>query len=222
MWGRCGADVAADVGAGDSPALPIHHKAGVHSTPTASSRSHYPAPMLRNYFYRRTLPHYQGNQQAIFATFASYHRWHLPESARDLVAHACLHLDGTKCSLHGFVVMPDHVHLVFTPLMRDDEPIALPEVLQKVKSESAHLVNKSLGRTGRVWQDESFDHVLRRSEGIAEKLDYVRMNPVRAGLATDPSQYRWMWFKGEGASDEGAADVGAADVGSGDSPDPKA
>ena len=149
--------------------------------------------MLRKYEYRRTLPHYQGNREAIFATFATHHRWHLPEIARDLVAEACLHLRGTKCTLHGFVVMPDHVHLVFTPLADDCGPISLPEILQKVKSESAHRINKLLSRKGRVWQDESFDHVLRREEGVDVKLDYIRLNPVRAGLAQSRRRTKWMW-----------------------------
>ena len=152
-------------------------------------------PMSRRYEYRRTLPHYQGNRQAIFATFATHHRWHLPEIARDLVVEACLHLHETRCTLHGFVVMPDHVHLVFTPLADDCGPVSLPEILQKVKSESAHWINKLLGRKGRVWQDESFDHVLRRAEGIGAKLEYIRSNPVRAGLVKEPGAYKWMWFE---------------------------
>jgi putative transposase len=150
--------------------------------------------MLRHYDYRRTLPHFQGTGQAIFATFSTHHRWRLPEVARDLV-EACLHLDATKCTLHGFIVMPDHVHLVFTPLSDNDGPISLPEISQKLKSESAHRINRLLGRTGRFWQDESFDHVLRRKEGIDAKLEYIRNNPVRAGLALHPSDYKWMWFE---------------------------
>jgi REP element-mobilizing transposase RayT len=68
---------------------------------------------------------------------------------------ACLQLDATKRTLHGFVVMPDHMHLVFTPLADDDGPISLPEILQKVKSESAHRINKLLRR-----KDESGGRVI--------------------------------------------------------------
>ncbi len=153
------------------------------------------AGMLRKYEYRRTLPHYQKDNKAIFATFATHHRWRLPEAARDLVVDACLHIDGEKCTLHGFVVMPDHVHLVLTPLADDDGPISLPEIFQKVKSESAHRINRLLRRKGRVWQDESFDHVLRRDEGIDAKLEYIRLNPVRATLVQQPGEYKWMWFE---------------------------
>ena len=72
--------------------------------------------------------------------------------------------------------MPDHVHLVLSPIADEKGPISLPEITQKVKSESAHRVNKLLNRTGRVWQDESFDHVLRREEGILTKVKYIIEN----------------------------------------------
>ncbi|MGB9204842.1 MAG: transposase [Terriglobales bacterium] len=167
--------------------------------------------MLRKYQYRRTLPHYQKDNKAIFATFSTHRRWPLPETAREIVVEACRHLDGTMCTLHGFVVMPDHVHLVFTPMTDSDGPISLPEILQKVKSESAHRINKLLGRKGRVWQDESFDHVLRREEGIDAKLEYIRLNPVRAALVQQPGEYRWMWFEKCGRV-WGRASVGAGDL----------
>src|SRR6266404_8240316 len=70
------------------------------------------------------------------------------------------------------------------------------QFLRRLKSESAHRINRLLARQGRVWQDESFDHVLRREEGIDAKLDYIRLNPVRAGLVLQPGEYRWMWFEG--------------------------
>ena len=101
----------------------------------------------------------------------------LPDTARDLVVEACLHLDGTKCALHGFVVMPDHVHVVFTPMTDDDGPISLPEVLQKVKSESAHRINRLLGRKG-GWigrrgngrEERSLRLVLRSRLGVLSDL----------------------------------------------------
>ena len=91
--------------------------------------------------------------------------------------------------------MPDHVHMAFTPLADDDGPISLHEIFQKVKSESAHKVNKRLGRSGVVWQHESFDHVLRHEESLAAKLDYMVQNPVRAGLVQAAEQYQWLWLE---------------------------
>jgi len=43
-----------------------------------------------------------------------------------------------------------------------------------------------------LWQREFFDHVLRSDEGYAEKWDYVRENPVRAGLVRSPNE--WPYF----------------------------
>ena len=66
--------------------------------------------------YRRNLPHLQVDGKTIFLTFCTRDRWILPESVRDQVLHHCLHDHGSKVRVHGVVVMPDHVHMVFTPL----------------------------------------------------------------------------------------------------------
>jgi len=50
-----------------------------------------------------------------------------------------------------------------------------------------------LNRTGPVWQEEFFDHVLRSNESLVDKVDYVCENPVRAGLVESEGEYRWLW-----------------------------
>jgi hypothetical protein len=55
-------------------------------------------------------------------------------------------------------------------------------------------VNKLLGTFGPVWQEESFDHVLRNDGSFQEKLEYIRQNPVRRGLIAKPEDYRWLWL----------------------------
>ena len=94
--------------------------------------------------------------------------------------------------------MPDHVHLLFTAL-RDAEgwTFALPEILKAIKGTSARSVNKLSGRHGSVWQDESFDHVLRGDESFDETVDYIRQNPVRRGLVQEPEEYEWVWVSPE-------------------------
>jgi len=90
--------------------------------------------------------------------------------------------------------MPDHVHLICKPLVDDNGFISIPEITRTIKSESAHRINKVLGRRGRVWQDESFDHVLRGDESLRKKATYILENPVRAGLTMNPPEYRWLWW----------------------------
>jgi len=155
--------------------------------------------MQRKYAYRRTLPHYQKDGRALFITFATWHRWELPDAARDLALEACVHAHDRKCYLHAAVVMPDHVHLICTALSDLDGPFSIPEIMQAIKSESAHRINNALGRRGRVWQDEPFDHVLRSDESLGQKIAYVLENPVRAGLVASPLEYRWFWREPEGS-----------------------
>ncbi len=87
--------------------------------------------------------------------------------------------------LHAFVVMPNHVHLLVTPF------IPLPQLTKSVKGITAKRANVLLERTGfPFWQDETFDYTLREREFENVKA-YIEYNPVRAGLAHTPENYRW-------------------------------
>jgi REP element-mobilizing transposase RayT len=114
--------------------------------------------------------------------------------ARSLVLQHCLHEHLKRIRLYAAVVMPDHVHLLFTPL-RDQETRSynLAVVVQAIKGSSAHSINKLLGRSGPVWQEEYFDHVVRSYESLRERIEYIRQNPVRRGLARTPEQYPLLW-----------------------------
>jgi len=153
--------------------------------------------LVHCYDYRRRLPHYQKSDQTIFVTFRKLNREPFAASARDVILRHCLHDDGKRFVLHAAIVMPDHVHLLLTP-MRDPAgwPYALAAILKLIKGVSARIVNKLLGSSGPVWQDESFDHVLRSEESFEEKLEYIRQNPVRAGLVNRAEEYRWLWVEG--------------------------
>jgi len=91
--------------------------------------------------------------------------------------------------------MPDHVHIIFTPLVdiQKSEVLLLARITKAIKGPSAHLINRRLGRPGRVWQEESFDRVLRISEKLDEKIAYILDNPVRKGLVSSSEEYRWLW-----------------------------
>ena len=51
-----------------------------------------------------------------------------------------------------------------------------------------------MNRSGPFWDEESFDHVLRSDESWEEKREYIRNNPVRAGLVRCPEDYCWLWL----------------------------
>ena len=164
------------------------------SPPGAAVPQDRPPAKLGKAEYRRNLPHLQVEGRAIFLTFCTKNRWVLPESVRSKVLAHCLHDHGWKIHVLGAVVMPDHVHMVFVPLHdTKDNPYALAEITNGIKGASAHSVNRALGRRGSVWQDESYDHVLRSDESESEKVDYICANPVRKGLCRHETEYPWLW-----------------------------
>jgi len=150
----------------------------------------------RMYEYRRKLPHYQPAGRRLFITFRKNCRDPFPPHARDAVLQHCLHDHGKRYQLHAAVVMPEHLHLLLTPL-RDEQgwPYGLPSILKALKGTSARSVNRLLGSSGPVWQEESFDHVPRTQESFEAKLEYIRQNPVRRGLVQNPEDYPWLWIE---------------------------
>lgn len=84
-----------------------------------------------------------------------------------------------------YVLMPDHVHLfvAFPPT-----GITLSKWVQSLRT----VPGKELLRLGFQkphWQEGFFDHVLRSAESYSQKWEYVRVNPVRAGLVSDPEDW---------------------------------
>jgi hypothetical protein len=69
--------------------------------------------------------------------------------------------------------------------------------MQCLKSATSHRINKLLHCSGPVWEEESFDHVVRSDESLNEKAEYMRQNPVRRGLVERPEDYRWLWISPE-------------------------
>jgi REP element-mobilizing transposase RayT len=141
------------------------------------------------YATRGYLPHLEKNGKTYFVTFATWKRAPLQPEARSITLEVIVRDHRNAYWLHSAVVMPDHVHIVLTPY----EEWRLPQVMQRIKSVSAHLVNRALRRHGVLWQDESFDRILRSEEDIRRKCEYVCENPVRAGLVDHVDEYQWIW-----------------------------
>ena len=96
----------------------------------------------------------------------------------DAVEQALRHFDGERYELGAFVIMPNHVHVLVTPLGE----YALEEILHSWKSFTAHEINRLLGQTGQVWQPEYFDHIVRNAHHVEQFAAYIAQNPIKAGL----------------------------------------
>ena len=176
--------------------------AGAERPPTSAHQAPHalrqdPLAKPAESMYRRNLPHIQPADGTLYVTFCTFHRWVLPESVRMPVLRHCLHHHEVKYQLHVAVVMPDHVHMIFTP-GRDaaGAVFGLAEIMNGIKGASAHTVNRMLQRRGHGWQDENMDHVLRSHEHLAVKVEYVLQNPVRKGLVRREEDWPWRWMEG--------------------------
>lgn len=81
--------------------------------------------------------------------------------------------------------MPNHVHAVVTPYADH----SLLDILHSWKSFTAHKINRRLGRSGRVWQQETFDHLIRSPESFEKFVRYTELNPVEAGMVARPEDW---------------------------------
>ncbi len=99
-------------------------------------------------------------------------------SLRKIVEDALAHFDGERYDLIASAVMPNHVHVVIRLITGED----LSDVLHSWKSFTAKQINKASGSSDTVWQDESFDRIVRSSAHLETLISYIEENPVKAGL----------------------------------------
>jgi putative DNA methylase len=95
-----------------------------------------------------------------------------------IVEDALLHFDGLRYRLHEWAVMPNHVHVLVTPL----HGYSLSSIVHSWKSYTAKAINRVRGSSGPVWQEDYFDRMVRDEAHFARVAAYVRENPQRAGL----------------------------------------
>jgi REP element-mobilizing transposase RayT len=109
-----------------------------------------------------------------------------PEIAA-IVENAILHgVELGHYRLRAYVVMPNHVHALFEPL------VSLHKLMGGIKGASARYANLRLGRTGKTfWQDESFDRWVRDEAEFVRTKSYIENNPVKAGLCAKPEAWPW-------------------------------
>ena len=93
-----------------------------------------------------------------------------------------------RWAIGSYVVMPDHVPFFCMP---GPQAVPLSRFMGSWKEWTAKAIKRELQLAGNVWQREFFDHVLRSDESYSEKWNYVRENPVRAGLVPRPEDWKY-------------------------------
>ncbi|MEN3368210.1 MAG: 5-methyltetrahydrofolate--homocysteine methyltransferase [Verrucomicrobiota bacterium] len=151
-------------------------------------------------YSKRRLPHFDRPWGKYAVTFSTRERRQLTSAEREVVLESALygHEHG-QYELYVACVMPDHVHLLFEPQVTDQDSTgatvfwSLTEILQAIKSSTAHRINKIAKTTGPVWEKESFDRLIRSESDLQEKFEYICRNPWDSGVAQQGEDYPWLW-----------------------------
>ena len=160
------------------------------------------------HYSRRRLPHFEKPWAIYAVTIGTKSRRCLSPGARAIVLDALRHFHNERYELFAASVMPDHVHFLFQPWPKGDDNKgsvlfwSLKELLDSVKSFSAHQINEVEAKKGAVWERESFDRYVRSDRDLEEKFHYILRNPWDAGVAGQNEEYPWVWTPEDDARKE--------------------
>ena len=145
--------------------------------------------------------HHSG--QSHFVTFCCYHRRRLftTDASRRIFESA---LERVRCSfrlqVYGYVVMPEHVHLLLSEPQQDTLADALKSLKQGVS-------RRLIGDANHFWQKWYYDFNLRNYLQFVEKLRYIHRNPVKRGLCERPEDWQWSSFRHYATGAEGRVEI---------------
>lgn len=118
------------------------------------------------------------NRSAMFAATTDFVYF------RECLAAAC---ERYACTLHAYVLMTNHVHLVVTP----ETPTGISKAMQSIGGRYVRYFNTAYGRTGTLWEGRYRATIIDTERYLLDCYRYVELNPVRAGMVVDPVHYPW-------------------------------
>jgi putative transposase len=145
--------------------------------------------------------HHSG--QSHFVTFCCYHRRRLftTDASRRIFESALERVRRSfRLQVYGYVVMPEHVHLLLSEPQQD----TLADALKSLKQGAARRL---IGDAEHFWQKRYYDFNIRSYSQFAEKLRYIHRNPVKAGLCERPEDWEWSSFRHYATGCEGRVEI---------------
>lgn len=118
------------------------------------------------------------------------------EQIAKLVADSLHFRDGKVYDLIAYCIMPNHKHVVFTPLEEtENKYFSLSKIMHSLKRHTARQANLALERTGVFWQHENYDHFIRDEAELERIVKYILYNPVKANLVKEQTDWQWSYCK---------------------------
>lgn len=127
------------------------------------------------------------------------------------------------CKLIGYVIMPDHIHLLIWPrtsqlvtdFMRDFKRFTSGRIARQAKLEGKTDWTEQFGSAGnetdraeyKVWQDSFWEQSIYTEVVLKQKLDYIHLNPVRAGFVAEPGKYPYSSYRNYYLDDNQLIDI---------------
>ena len=147
--------------------------------------------------------------QTHFLTFSSYHR--LPLMAQMHMEDAFLRsLEQMRrrfqMYVFGYVVMPEHVHLLVSEPASGTISTAVQLLKTKVSIQARKEKKRVMGDEP-FWQTRYFDHNVRNHDGFVTQLRYIHRNPVKRGLCKTPEEWPWSSFRAWAVGEMGPVEV---------------
>jgi putative transposase len=157
----------------------------------------------------RGLKRFQASGQSHFITFSCYRR--LPnlselQFCEGLLAALEAARKHSGMRVYGFVLMPEHVHL----LVSEPDRSTLADVIRSVKFSSAKRVRRLRANgcgSGPFWQKRYYDRNIRNYRDFLEKLRYIHRNPVKRGLVENPEDWAWSSFRHYVSGEAGIVEI---------------
>ncbi len=141
--------------------------------------------------------------QSHFVTFSCYHRRPLFATAGtrrtfEAALERVRRMFGLR--VYGYVVMPEHVHLLVSEPQRQTLAVALKSLKQGVS-------RRLIGAVEHFWQKRYYDLNIRDYRQFLEKLRYIHRNPVKRGLCEKPEEWEWSSFRHYATGAEGRVKI---------------
>jgi REP-associated tyrosine transposase len=142
----------------------------------------------------RGLHRFQQSRQTHFVTFSCYRRqpkFSSPANCDLFVTCLEKMRQHFEMCVYGYVVMPEHVHL----LLSEPDSAALADAIHFLKLSFAKNVHRINEAPGTFWQKRYYDRNVRNEREFKVKLRYLHRNPVKRGLVKEPAEWKWSSFR---------------------------
>ncbi len=113
-------------------------------------------------------------------------------SLRDHLEETLMHDEGTRVVHHSWVIMPNHVHVLF-----EVGEVPMAKQMQQWKGATARAANMILNTQDSFWQPDYWDTYMRDPEHEERTIRYIRNNPVKAGLVPEWKAWPWSFVRSD-------------------------